>query len=349
MTQDHSKTPESTPPSESSPETPPAVPTNVEPATVEAASEVVSEAVSEATSEVASVEESQVTDAILEAGTLEAAEADLVESDFAEEGVTESAPLSETASSETKETSATPLSDISTPSVARSTPAQPSSPSNQQPDQPTGKGQALLRLGGQIWGIVVALTPLVVKGLRSLWNISLKVLDWLWNTWKALLPKLKPRLPGSLNRAPDWLLTTIAFSLVLFILWLITTLLPGKAPSVATEPVPPKLVAPAPVIDPDKLARLQSQVTEVADPYAEGLIQAVQANLVKGRMIVQVADTWYGIDAANQDRVANEILKRSRRVDFTQLELLDTEGTLVARSPVVGSGIVIYERTRQEG
>ncbi|HEY9664903.1 MAG TPA: hypothetical protein V6C65_41215 [Allocoleopsis sp.] len=361
MTQDHSKTPESNPPSAASPETPP----------VDAASDTTG-------MDAASAAEGEVMDALLEAGTLEAAESELVESELVESELVESELVeSELAESELVEselveelaTGTTPSSGSSAPSntpppakttaqptaqpmaqpMAQSSASEAASPTAQVAERPTGKLQAFLRLTGQLWGIVVALTPLVVNVLRSLWEISLKVLDWLWNSWKALLPKIKPLLPASLNRSPDWILTTIAFSLVIFILWLITTLLPGKAPSIATEPVPPKLVAPAPVVDPDKIARLQSQVTEVADQYAEGLIQAVQANFVQGRLLVQVTDNWYDIAAADQDKVANEILKRSRRLDFTQLELLDSEGKLVARSPVVGSGIVVYERIRQAG
>lgn len=332
MTQDHSKTPESNPPSAASPETPP----------VDDASDTTG-------LDAASVTEGEVMDALLEAGTLEAAESELVEPELVESELVEELATGTTASPGSSAPSNTPPSAKTMAQTAQPSAAEAASSTAQAAERPTGKLQAFLRLTGQLWGIVVALTPLVVSVLRSLWEISLKVLDWLWNSWKALLPKLKPLLPASLNRSPDWLLTTIAFSLVIFILWLITTLLPGKAPSIATEPVPPKLVAPAPVIDPDKIARLQSQVTEVADQYAEGLIQAVQANFVQGRLIVQVTDNWYDIAAADQDKVANEILKRSRRLDFTQLELLDSEGTLVARSPVVGSGIVVYERIRQAG
>jgi len=42
--------------------------------------------------------------------------------------------------------------------------------------------------------------------------------------------------------------------------------------------------------------------------------------------------------------VANEVLERSHRLDFTQVELLDESGELVARSPIVGSEMVILQR-----
>jgi len=38
------------------------------------------------------------------------------------------------------------------------------------------------------------------------------------------------------------------------------------------------------------------------------------------------------------------MLERSRELDFSQLEITDPEGTLLAHSPVVGNDMVIWKR-----
>lgn len=282
------------------------------------------DAVAVSTDEVAEEVEEIVEEVLLEAGTLEVEEEAEEEAEVIQAAMHESSnPSRNPKAAATKATTAT---------------------------KPTGKFQAFLRLIGQLWGIVVAGLPILISLLRTIGRFVLKVLQGLWDLWRGILPKLRTILPARLSQFPDWVLTTIAFSLVILVLWLFTLLLPARTPSVAqTEPIPPKLVAPAPVPDPDQIARLQNQVAEVTNQYAEGLIEAVQANLQRGRLMVQVGDGWYTLEPSYQDKVANEILKRSRRLDFTKLEITDSEGTLVARNPVVGSEMVVYSRTREEG
>lgn len=214
---------------------------------------------------------------------------------------------------------------------------------------PPSKLQTFFRLVGQLWSIVLAIVPVLVSGVRRLAELGLKLLRWVWTFWQALLPRLRPLLPAQLNQLPDWGLTTLALSLLAVVLWITTLILPGSSPTIATspEPVPPELVAPAPVPDADRIAKIQTQVAQATDQYAEGLIEAVQANFSGNRLIVEVGDRWYSLDANNQDRVANEMLKRSRQLKFDKLEITNSEGTLVGRSPVVGSGVVLYQRERE--
>jgi hypothetical protein len=139
---------------------------------------------------------------------------------------------------------------------------------------------------------------------------------------------------------------------------------PTPSPSIAPEikaPEPQKTVEPVPlptpipspsptptlILTPEQklIAAIQDQVAEVSDRYADGLIRSVQANFKSSRLTVKVSNDWYSLPRSQQDQVAAEMLRRSQELDFSNLEITDTEGTLLARSPVVGSTMVILKRT----
>ncbi|PSB21242.1 hypothetical protein C7B65_04750 [Phormidesmis priestleyi ULC007] len=114
------------------------------------------------------------------------------------------------------------------------------------------------------------------------------------------------------------------------------------------EPAPePEKPAP-PVIEltPEQklIASIQDQVVTVADPYSSGLIETIKPNFNRSRLSVSVGDDWYGLSRSQQDKLGDELLKRSQELDFSKLEITDAQGTLLARSPVVGSTMVILQR-----
>jgi hypothetical protein len=55
----------------------------------------------------------------------------------------------------------------------------------------------------------------------------------------------------------------------------------------------------------------------------------------------------YRLNATEQDQLARDLLKRSRNLSFNNLEILDFEGHRVARSPVIGETMIIFERTSE--
>lgn len=124
---------------------------------------------------------------------------------------------------------------------------------------------------------------------------------------------------------------------------------PAEVPA---DPVPPTpVVEPSPVAPPLELtpeqsliASIQDQVAEVTNQYASGLIQSVQANFRTSQLSVKVSNGWYDLSQAQQDKLAAELLSRSQELDFSKLEMTDSEATLLARSPVVGSSMVILRR-----
>ena len=128
------------------------------------------------------------------------------------------------------------------------------------------------------------------------------------------------------------------------------------APTIAEIPAEPVAPSPAPILEepappaveltPEQklIASIQDQVVAVAAPYSTGLIQTIKPNFGGSRLNVLVGDNWYGLDRSQQDQLGDELLKRAQELDFSKLEITDAQGTLLARSPVVGSTMVILKR-----
>lgn len=203
-------------------------------------------------------------------------------------------------------------------------------------------------------------------------------LDKLQLGWSAALGKIRSLLPENLNqKLSDTALTGVIAGIAVILVWTTSALLPGKPPDVAnvpsSEPVPlaniitpPELTAPAepqpievtpppePVPTPtptleltpeqNLIASIENQVAEITDSYADGLIQSIQANFQGSRLTIKVGDDWYNLQQSQQDKLAARMLERAREFDFSQLEITDHLGTLLARSPVVGQEMVILKR-----
>jgi outer membrane biosynthesis protein TonB len=123
-----------------------------------------------------------------------------------------------------------------------------------------------------------------------------------------------------------------------------------ETPEAVTAPAEPKVVKnvppPKPKLTPEQglIAAIQNQVSEITNEYAEGLIESIEADFMGSRLLISVSPQWYTLPPSRQDKIANEMYARSRRLDFSKLELNDPDGTLLARSPVVGNQMVILQR-----
>ena len=91
------------------------------------------------------------------------------------------------------------------------------------------------------------------------------------------------------------------------------------------------------------IASIQEQITQEGDSISD-LIQSVQANFAGGSLVIQVKDDWYNLGQSEQDKLAQKLLNQSQQLDFTHLEITDLQKTLLARSPVVGTNIIVFKR-----
>ncbi|PSB32710.1 hypothetical protein [Chlorogloea sp. CCALA 695] len=92
------------------------------------------------------------------------------------------------------------------------------------------------------------------------------------------------------------------------------------------------------------IASIQEQITQEGDSISDGLIQSVQANFAGGSLVIQVKDDWYNLGQSEQDKLAQKLLNEAQQLDFTHLEITDLQKTLLARSPVVGTNMIVFKR-----
>jgi hypothetical protein len=114
--------------------------------------------------------------------------------------------------------------------------------------------------------------------------------------------------------------------------------------SIVKEPIveaPPKVELTA---EQKQIAEIWSQVTDVSDQFITGLVVAVEPNLDRSQLKVQVSEDWYRFSPDQQDRFANELWARSQSLDLNTLRITDAQDSLVARPPIVGDSMIILKR-----
>ena len=76
------------------------------------------------------------------------------------------------------------------------------------------------------------------------------------------------------------------------------------------------------------------------------MIGRIEANFIGSRLIVTVGNQWYDLTTEEQNNLGNNILERSQSLDFRKLDILDNQGNLIARTPVVGKELIILQRNQ---
>lgn len=89
------------------------------------------------------------------------------------------------------------------------------------------------------------------------------------------------------------------------------------------------------------IAKIQAQVSEVANQYGESLLGSVQTNFKRGRLIVSLNNDWYKLDPKQQTQLVTDLQNRTRSLNFKKLLVADAENHLIARSPVTGDEVII--------
>jgi hypothetical protein len=124
---------------------------------------------------------------------------------------------------------------------------------------------------------------------------------------------------------------------------------PEETPPPVEETPPPEpepTPTPTLVLTPEQtlIASIENQVAQISDRFASGLIQSIQANFRSSSLAVTISDGWYDIKQSQQDQLLAQMLQRAKEMDFSHLDILDSQGRLVARNPVVGTDMIIFQR-----
>lgn len=225
------------------------------------------------------------------------------------------------------------------PQPTRSRSSKSRSPLPQKPRR--SRPRALLDFLGQLGGIVLAFIPVVFNGLLHLGQT-------VWRGWKALLPRLRSVLPAQLRHLSDWLLTAIVIALLIGLIGLPLTLSRAAVPEPASQPQPvvtvPRSTAARSAQAPRQLAAIRKQLIRATLVYPGDWSEVIQLSAVNHRLQVQVNSLWNQLSASQQKELASEWLRLAQKRAFTGLEVIDPDGTLLARSPVVGSEIVLLSQ-----
>jgi hypothetical protein len=130
---------------------------------------------------------------------------------------------------------------------------------------------------------------------------------------------------------------------------------PTPTPSLEATPEPIPEPTPEPVrnltSEQALIAAVENQFSEISIPLKSSesenisskLIKSIQANFRTGDLTIKINDVWYNLEKSQQKKLAAEILQRSQELDFSHLEIIDSQNKLVARSPVVGNEMVIFK------
>lgn len=123
-----------------------------------------------------------------------------------------------------------------------------------------------------------------------------------------------------------------------------------ETPSQLDSPTLPEPVEiappPQPQLTPEQnlIAAIQQEVIDLTNQYPTGLIGTIEADFSGSRLIITIDDQWYDLTQKRQDSLANMIFNKAQKLDFRKLELIDDNGNLIARSPVVGEEVIILQR-----
>lgn len=226
--------------------------------------------------------------------------------------------------------------------------------------------------------LVKSLTIQALRGIISLLEKAVEKLEApppavpqpsifavLWNSWVGVLALIRPILPASISqKIPDWGLTGAFAGILTLVLWTSSTILSSKPPEIAQVPISgepaPLTTQPAPEVpveaEPEELpepqltpeqrliASIQQDISSATTEYAEGLIQSIQANFRGSLLVVKISDEWYNLSESRQDKLAKNMRKQAKELDFNRLEITDPRGNLLARSAVVGEDMIILNR-----
>ena len=197
--------------------------------------------------------------------------------------------------------------------------------------------------------------------------------------WQSIVNLVRSLLPASLSqKLSDPILNAAIAAILLVVVGSNLNILSGKpADQIAIESptnLPdivapsgsesakfnsklPDLVAPSatkvvetiqpPPLTPEQslIAGIQNQVAELTDRLGGDLVKSIQANFTSSILTVKVAEDWYRLSEVEQNQLVKKMFKEANLLNFSNLEVMNLEGKLIARNPVVGSEMIILDST----
>ena len=115
------------------------------------------------------------------------------------------------------------------------------------------------------------------------------------------------------------------------------------------SPQPVNLISP-PALEltskPYLITTIQAQMKKSTTKISPEIILSVRANFSASLLRVELNESWYDLSENKQNQMAQVLFDQAQNFDFTRIELIETSGKPLARSAVIGSNIVILNRTK---
>ncbi len=117
--------------------------------------------------------------------------------------------------------------------------------------------------------------------------------------------------------------------------------------AVAQTPVQTPVSQPE-ILNPEASRRLQlrQNLDLIANALVPQSIVGIRPNDRSKSLTVTLNDAWYRSPEESQNNLSNSLLVIAQGQGYSHLQLEDTEGTVVARNPVVGDGMIVVQRSR---
>ncbi|MEL6321674.1 MAG: hypothetical protein AAFQ57_13660, partial [Cyanobacteria bacterium J06626_14] len=192
----------------------------------------------------------------------------------------------------------------------------------------------------------------LIGGIGStIWGIVWPILKQLWRLWRRLLAILRERLlPDAIKPLSDVTLTIVAVGIIYGISWVTSaiSLSPSAPPVISSQPATietNRQPVKAPSANAKRITTIQKNLTEAVSSYGDDFVQTVDIDPIGDRLTAGLDWEWYRLNARQQDQIANALLIAFQDFDINNLDVVDPDGVRVARSPVIGSSMIVFERT----
>lgn len=179
--------------------------------------------------------------------------------------------------------------------------------------------------------------------------------------WSDILQQFRRFLPAPIRQLSDVILTAILVILVTVTIWFVDGFfVPNRTPSVANPPsaaipaspkvaepvVPTPAVVDNPQIGPEQafIEAIETQLSEITSQYPDDIIQTLNVDIARDRLLVRLNPVWYTIGEERQNSLADRMWQQAQASHFSKLEIQDDRGISIARSPVVGKHAIFLQR-----
>jgi hypothetical protein len=187
--------------------------------------------------------------------------------------------------------------------------------------------------------------------------------------WDRFFRAFRLILPSSWNNnLSNWSIITILAGILIVILFISILLFSRLLTPIAEDPSVPsrqKVVAISsplkslkipqsmkilsssePRLTPEQnlIEAIRHDIIDLTNQYPEELIGLIEANFKASCLVITLGKEWYQLTPKKQNIVAKNIFRHSQYLNFRKLEMIDSQGNLIAYSPVVGDEIVVFRR-----